>query len=336
MKHAFVTGATGLLGNNLVRALLAKNIEVTALVRSAEKAARQFPDVSLNWVEGDLCRPESYRAKLAECDCLFHTAAYFRDSLKGGKHWQALYDTNVKGTEDLLQAAYEAGIRRMVHTSSIAVLHGEQNQLIDETMSRPREDSDDYYRSKIMSEEVVNHFLDKHSDMFACFVLPGWMFGPGDIGPTSSGQFVMDYMQKKLPGVLPASFSAVDARDVAEHLILAVEKGRRGERYLAAGQHVTMGDLMNELAQVSHVPAPTKPIPLFMLRLIAQTQEIYHWLTKKPILLSQSSVNLIAREYLRTHFSHENSERELGATFRPLKETLNDVLQWYWQHGFLK
>ena len=143
-------------------------------------------------------------------------------------------------------------------------------------------------------------------------------------------------MQKKLPGVLPASFSAVDARDVAEHLILAVEKGRRGERYLAAGQHVTMGDLMNELAQVSHVPAPTKPIPLFMLRLIAQTQEIYHWLTKKPILLSQSSVNLIAREYLRTHFSHEKSERELGATFRPLKETLNDVLQWYWQHGFLK
>lgn len=333
--HAFVTGATGLLGNNLVYALLANNIQVTALVRSAEKAKKQFPNIPLNWVEGDLCNPESYRAKLVGCDCLFHTAAYFRDSLKGGKHWQGLYDTNVKGTEDLLQAAYEVGIRRMVHTSSIAVLYGERNQLIDETMSRPRNDPDDYYRSKIMSEEVVNRFLAKHPDMFACFVLPGWMFGPGDIGPTSSGQFVMDYMQKKLPGILPASFSAVDARDVAEHLILAMEKGRRGERYLAAGRHVTMHDLVKELEQVSHIPAPTKQIPLFMLRLIAQTQEIYHWLTKKPILLSKSSVNLIAREYLRTHFSHEKSERELGGTFRPFKETLSDVLRWYHQHNFL-
>ena len=142
-------------------------------------------------------------------------------------------------------------------------------------------------------------------------------------------------MQKKLPGILPASFSAVDARDVAEHLILAMEKGRRGERYLAAGRHVTMHDLVKELEQVSHIPAPTKQIPLFMLRLIAQTQEIYHWLTKKPILLSKSSVNLIAREYLRTHFSHEKSERELGGTFRPFKETLSDVLRWYHQHNFL-
>lgn len=119
-----------------------------------------------------MCEPDSYRAKLTGCDSLFHTAAYFRDSLKGGKHWQSLYDTNVKGTEDLLQAAYESGIRCMVHTSSIAVLHGKRDQLIDETMSRPRDDPDDYYRSKIMSDEVVNRFLAAHPDMFACFVLP--------------------------------------------------------------------------------------------------------------------------------------------------------------------
>ncbi|WP_416261339.1 SDR family oxidoreductase [Gibbsiella quercinecans] len=335
MNHAFVTGATGLLGNNLVRALLDRNIRVTALVRCAEKAKRQFANLPVTYVEGDLCHPESYRSALQGCDRLFHTAAYFRDSFKGGKHWQALYDTNIKGTADLLQLAWDAGIRRVVHTSSIAVLYGEQNQLIDESMSRDNKDKDDYYRSKILSEEVVSAFLEKHPDMFACFVLPGWMFGPGDIGPTSSGQFVIDYMQKKLPGVLPASFSLVDARDVAEHEILAMECGRRGERYLAAGCHMTMGELMNELAKVSNIPAPTKPISLLVLRLLAQGYEIYHRLTKKPVLLSKSSVDLMSREYLRTRFSHTKSQRELGCEFRPLDETLDDVLKWYQQHNFL-
>lgn len=335
MNHAFVTGATGLLGNNLVRALLAKKIKVTALVRSAEKAKKQFADLPVTYVEGDLCRPESYQRALQGCDALFHTAAYFRDSFKGGRHWQELYDTNVKGTADLLQSAWDAGIRRMVHTSSIAVLCGEKNQLIDESMSRSSKDKDDYYRSKILSEEVVRDFLKEHPDMFACFVLPGWMFGPGDIGPTSSGQFIMDYIGNKIPGVLPASFSVVDARDVAEHEILAMERGRRGERYLAAGRHMTMGGLMGELAKVSRVPAPTKTVPLLMLRVLAQGYEIYHRLTKKPVLLSKSSVELMSREYLRTNFSHDKSRRELGCKFRPLNETLSDVLQWYQQHNFL-
>ncbi|MFV9064800.1 SDR family oxidoreductase [Serratia fonticola] len=335
MNHAFVTGATGLLGNNLVRALLERGIKVTALVRSAEKGRKQFADLPVSFIEGDLCHPESYLTSLQECDCLFHTAAYFRDSFKGGKHWQELYDTNVKGTADLLQLAWEAGIRRMVHTSSIAVLQGEKNQQIDESMSRANTDQDDYYRSKILSEDVVREFLDKHPQMFACFVLPGWMFGPGDIGPTASGQFVIDYMHQRLPGVLPASFSVVDARDVAEHEIMAMERGRRGERYLAAGRHMTMGDLMDQLASVSNIPAPSKPIPLFILRLLAQGYEVYHRLTKKPVLLSKSSVDLMAREYLCTHFSHSKSSQELGCHFRPIDETLSDVLKWYRQHGFL-
>lgn len=335
MNHAFVTGATGLLGNNLVRALLDKNIHVTALVRSHDKAQRQFADLPVRLIEGDICRPESYQAALSDCDVIFHTAAYFRDSFKGGTHWQALYDTNVTGTENLLQCAWNAGIRRLVHTSSIAVLYGEQNQLIDESMSRNSDDKDDYYRSKMLSEQVVRTFLEAHPEMFACFVLPGWMFGPRDIGPTSSGQFILDYMQRKLPGVMPASFSVVDARDVAEHEIMAMMRGRRGERYLAAGRHMTMGTLMNEIAKVSHIPAPTRKVPLAFLRLLGQCFEIYHYITKKPILLSKSNVDLMAREYLRTHFSHEKSEKELGCEFRPLEETLSDVLNWYKENHYL-
>ena len=115
IKHAFVIGVTGLLGGQIVRTLVARNIEVSALVRSREKAAKMFGNLQIDFVEGDILQPESYRAGLKGCDALFHTAAFFRDALKGGKHWQTLYNTNVVGTKNLLQVAYEQGVRRVVH-----------------------------------------------------------------------------------------------------------------------------------------------------------------------------------------------------------------------------
>lgn len=334
MEYAFVTGATGLLGNNVVRALLKRNIKVKALVRSAEKAKKQFSGLSVEWVEGDMLNVDAFSHALQGCDALFHTAAYFRDSYKGGKHWQKLYDTNVTGTERLLQAAYDAGIRRAVHTSSIAVLKGNKDQVIDETMSRSEQEADDYYLSKILSEQKVQQFLAQHPDMFIAMVLPGWMFGPGDIGPTSSGQFLLDFVGQKLPGVLPGSFSVVDARDVAEHQIAAITRGRSGERYLAAGNHMDMKSIFQALSSVSGVKAPERKVPLFMLRLIALIYEGYYRITKKPVLISTSTVKLMAQEQDRTHFSHNKSSRELECQFRPVAETLTDTLDWYRNNNY--
>jgi dihydroflavonol-4-reductase len=329
MEYAFVTGATGLLGNNVVRALLKRNIKVKALVRSVEKARKQFGGLPVELVEGDILDIGAFSHALDGCDALFHTAAYFRDSYKGGKHWQKLYDTNVTGTERLLQAAYAAGIRRAVHTSSIAVLKGNRDQVIDETMSRSEREADDYYLSKILSEQKVQAFLSGHPDMFVAMVLPGWMFGPGDIGPTSSGQFLLDFVGQKLPGVLPGSFSVVDARDVAEHQIAAITRGRSGERYLAAGNHMDMKSIFQALSSVSGVKAPERNVPLFMLRIIALLHEGYFRITKKPILISTSTVKLMEQEQGRTHFSHQKSATELACKFRPVAETLADTLSWY-------
>ncbi|QKZ06403.1 SDR family oxidoreductase [Pseudomonas eucalypticola] len=329
MECVFVTGATGLLGSNTVRALLHRGIRVKALVRSQEKARRQFAGLPVEWVQGDLSCTEAFSHHLQGCDTLIHTAAYFRDSYKGGRHWQALYDTNVTATERLLSAAYAAGIGRAVHVSSIAVLHGRPGQVIDETMSRPEQGADDYYRSKILAEQVVQRFLRHHPDMKVTMVLPGWMFGPGDIGPTSSGQFLMDYVAGKLPGVLPGTFSVVDARDVALHLLAAAERGRSGERYLAAGVHMDMASLFKVLAEVSGVPAPQRQVPLALLRVIAAGHELYHRLSGKPVLISPASVRLMAQERGRTHFSHVKSRHELGCSFRPVEQTLADTLGWY-------
>ena len=335
MQSAFVTGSTGLLGNNLVRLLAEHGVRVKALARSREKASRQFTGVPVEIVEGDLLDVASFAPALAGCDALFHTAAHFRDSYKGGKHWNRLYAVNVEGTGRLLEAAYAAGVRRAVHTSSVAVLHGHAGQLIDETMARREADADDYYRSKILADRVVLAFLDGHPDMSVTLVLPGWMFGPGDVGPTSSGQLVMDFVRHKLPGRIPGSFSVVDARDVAQHEVAALERGRSGERYLAAGRHMTMDDLFPLLAEVSGVAAPTRRIPLAMLRALAAGNELYAGMFGKPVQVSRASVKLLAQEADRSHFDHSKSERELGCTFRPAAQTLADTVAWYRANGIL-
>jgi len=330
-----VTGATGLLGNNLVRELIADGWRVRALARSPQKAARQFAGLDLDIVTGDMLDVPAFAAALQGVDVVFHTAAYFRDSYRGGHHWDALKATNVEGTRALLQQAWDAGVRRFVHTSSIAVLRGAPGQITDETKLRDERDADDYYRSKILSERVVLGFLDTHPDFWAAMVLPGWMHGPGDIGPTSAGQTVLDVALERLPGVPPGSFSVVDARDVARAMILANLKGRRGERYLAAGRHMTMADLMPLIGEVTGAKAPTRHLPLPLLYLIAAGNEVYARVTGKPVLLSWAVARNMAREDGRSRYDPTKSKTELGLDYRPVRETLRDEVAWFRANGLL-
>ena len=330
---AFVTGATGLLGNNLVRLLISHGIQVKALVRSREKAEVQFSGLSVQIVEGDMRDVPGFAGHLRGSDVLFHTAAYFRDSYKGGRHRNELLQTNVRGTVALLSQAYSAGIRRVVHTSSTSVLTGSRRQLIDETMRRSTGDADDYALSKILSDQEIEGFLHQHPDMFICMVLPGWMVGPGDIGPTASGQLILDLMKRRLPGIPPATFSVVDARDVAEAMWAAAIKGRRGERYIAAGRHIEMSKLFALVEKLSGIPAPKRVVPMPLLYALASVNELWHFLTRKPTLISLSGVRLMARSRDRTHFNSSKSERELGICFRPLEQTISDTISWYRQNG---
>jgi len=183
-ETAFVTGATGLLGNNLVRLLRKEGVKVKGLARSREKALRQFGGLDgVEIVEGNLEKVSAFQATLSGCDALFHTAAYFRESYQGGRHWSKLSRINIDGTKAILEAARAAGIRRFVHTSSIAVLDAPRGALINETMRRLESDGDEYYRSKILTDKAVDEFLCANPEMFGVFVLPGWMHGPGDLGP---------------------------------------------------------------------------------------------------------------------------------------------------------
>lgn len=172
-------------------------------------------------------------------------------------------------------------------------------------------------------------FLARHPDVFGTFVMPGWMHGPGDMGPTAAGQFTIDYLKKALLGVLPSTVSFVDARDVAHIILAALEKGRRGEHYLAAGRHLHMRKVMLAHEGVTGIKTPRRNIPAALLWIITYTQEFRAKLTGKPALLSIATVRTMREEYERSRFSPEKTLRELHFRFRPVTETIRDEVAWF-------
>jgi nucleoside-diphosphate-sugar epimerase len=335
IRKAIVTGATGLLGNNLVRQLVAEGISVRALVRSPEKAKQQFEGLQVELAASDINHPETYAGALAGADVVFHTAAYFRDGFGGPQHAKHIYETNVTGTRNLLATAYAAGIRRFVHTSSIAALKGKPGQITDETMLRGPEDGNDYYRSKVQADREIETFLAAHPDAWACMVLPGFMVGPGDAGPTPSGRTVVDFVQKKFPGIPNAAFSVVDARDVADAMVRAATHGRRGERYLAAGTPMTIAEICAVLERVTGVPAPTRRVPDWMLFTVAAMQEGLARLTGKTALINRETVRLMKTERDYVLYDSSKTERELGVSFRPPEESWEAAYVWLREKGGL-
>lgn len=326
-KTAFVTGSTGLLGNNLVKELLNRGYKVKALSRSQKKADLQFQNLRVEIIVGDLNNVSSFQDHLKNVDILFNTAAYFRDNYKGGNHWNELYATNIKGTQILIEAAISSGVKNIVHTSSIAVLDGPIGAVIDETMSRDPSNADNYYRSKILSENAVRKLAQLHPEVKFTYILPGWMFGPGDLGPTSSGQLIQDYLQKKIPGIPPGTFSVVDARDVAFAHIQSAERGLSGERYLAAGFETDMGSLFKTIEKLTLVRSPKINLPYTFIYLIALLNEIYSSITKQPILMSLESVRLLKKEKGKTRFDGKKSEKHLNLIFRSFETTLQDTIK---------
>lgn len=160
------------------------------------------------------------------------------------------------------------------------------------------------------------------------------MLGPRDLGPTSSGQLIINFVEQKLPGILKASYNMVDARDVADIHLRAMKYGRSKERYLAVGRQVTMTELYQILEKITGVPAPKRKISPLFVKIYAQASELYHRLTKKPILVTNELAHLMAEEYLKSNFSFAKTESELGGQHRPLEESLADVVDWYRKHGY--
>jgi dihydroflavonol-4-reductase len=328
--RAFLTGATGLLGNNLARALRAEGHTVRALVRSETKARQLLADVGAELVHGDLEDVPGFAGALADCDVVFHTAAYFREYYTVGDHWPKLEAINVHATLALAEAAHAHGVRRLVHTSSSATigLRVDGSAGDEDTPPAPIASENLYFKSKVVAHQRLRE-LSGRLGLDVVQVLPGWMFGPWDAAPTASGRFVLDFLGGTLPAIPPGGMNAVDARDVAIGMIRAAEHGRAGNSYILGGPFTTLAGVADTLAQVTGLPAPRARISYRVARAYATFAEFWARFTGRPTLVTVAAVRAM---HAQLRVSSNKALRELGWRYRPLDETLRDEVAWYRAH----
>jgi len=325
--RALVTGSTGLLGNNLVRTLLDAGHEVWALARSKEKAQRELGDTVARVVLGDIRNVANFAYDLRGIDVIFHTAAYFREYYNPGDHSNAIELTNVKGTMELAQAAHAMGVRKMIYTSSASIigLQADRSPGDEQTPPWPGVAKNLYLDSKRRTEQLLGEF-SREKRFFVASTLPSWMWGPHDVGPTPSGQLVLDAIARKLPPMIPPGGSAVvDARDVVAGMLRIAENGCSGERYILSGSFVELGDLFASLAALTAATAPTRSIPFVAALALAIAAETWSRITHTASPMSVEAIRLMNA---RLHVTSAKAEKQLGAAFRPFSATLADTVSW--------
>jgi dihydroflavonol-4-reductase len=322
IMRAFVTGATGLLGSNLVKTLLEQGHEVRGLVRSPEKAQRIFADGKIDLVTGNVRDVATFAHALAGCDALFHTAAYFREYYQPGNHKAMLEKINVQGMIDILIAAEKHGVKKAVHISASGVIGRKPDGSAGDESTPPDEyaSSNLYFASKIQGELAISRFLKERS-LPVVMVLPSWMWGPGDWAPTATGKLVLDFVKQKLPGVVDGGSSIVDVRDVAQATIRAAHLGKSGERYIAGGTYYDFADVLATLERVTGVPAPKRKISYALSLAAGAGAETWARLTGGTALVTLAGVRTL---HAKIAVRSDKAINELSATFRPFQETVRD------------
>lgn len=334
VRTVFVTGATGLLGNNLVRQLVASGHHVRALVRSRDKAQRALAGLPVELVLGDMRDVPAFAPSLDGVDAVFHTAAYFREYYGPGDHEAEMMRINIDGTLALMREADARGVTHFVHTSSSGAVgmkpDGKPGD--EDTPPEPDQLENGYVRSKVEGDARIRAFVPTRA-LRLIEILPGWMWGPGDLGPTAAGQLVLDFTRRKIPVIPDGGGIVVDARDVASAMITCLTRAEHGARYVVGGSYQTIETLLRELEVQTGIVGPRRRIPFALLLSIAWFEELRVRLFGGTLLMSLQGLKMMHRKH---DVSSERARRELGVTFRPIAETVRDVLASYQAQGMVK
>jgi dihydroflavonol-4-reductase len=321
-----ITGATGHIGANLVRALIEKGRPTRCLVHVSTGAIEGL-DTEL--VRGDTCDVESLCHAFRGADVVYHLAACISLSMDD---WPRLEMINVGGTRNVIEACLRTGVRRLVHFSSIHALVQEPLEIpVDE--SRPLVDSEKYPpydRSKAAAEKEIRRGIEKGLD--AIIINPTGVIGPYDYQPSFLGEAILSMAQNRLPAMVTGGFDWVDVRDVVGGAMRAEAVAPAGATYLLSGHWVSMCDIAGMVAEITGVKNNRFVCPLWLARLGAPViQGVSRLSGKRPLY---TSVSLGALRSNR-HISHEKAARELDYQPRPFRETLADTLRWFEANGRL-
>ena len=328
-----VTGATGFVGSAVVRKLLADNKQVIVLSR-AHSNQSNLKDLPVEIRTGDLTNAQFLIEACANCDGLFHVAADYRLWTKNPRE---LYQNNVDGTRNLMVAAMEAGIEKIVYTSSVATL----GVFADGTISN--EDTpvslDDmvghYKRSKFLAERVVDELVRFHK-LPAIIVNPSTPIGPRDIKPTPTGRIIYDALRNKIPAFVDTGLNIAHVDDVASGHLFAFDKGKIGRRYILGGDDMSLQEILTTVAQYCGHRPPSIKLPRQVIYPIAWLGETWASLSNGPE--PRATIDGLKMSRKKMYFSSARAIAELGYRWRPAKESIVDAIEWFktHQHDLIK
>jgi dihydroflavonol-4-reductase len=327
---ALVTGATGFVGAAVVRRLMREGAELRFLTRAGSDTTN-IEGVTGERVIGDLGDPASLVRAVRGCTALFHVAADYRLWVPRPAE---IYRVNVDGTVALLRAAAEAGVERIVYTSSVAVLGLNRNGApADEATPAALGDMVGHYkRSKFLAEAAVRRLVAEE-EVPAVIVNPSTPIGPRDVKPTPTGRMVRDAARGKMPAYVDTGLNVVHVDDVADGHLLAYRKGAIGERYILGGTDMALGEILAVIADEMGRRPPRVRLPRRALYPFAYGAEAWARLvSKKEPLLTVDGLKMAAK---RMYFSSEKARDALGYAPRPGREALLHAVRWMRQSGML-
>jgi dihydroflavonol-4-reductase len=325
---AFVTGATGFVGAHLVRALLARGEGVRCLVR-ADSRRDNLAELPVEIAVGDLMDQAGLERAMRGCALVFHCAADYRLSGEAS----TLYRHNVDGTRNLLRAAAEVGVGRVVHTSSVGTLASTSDGVpSDETSPVDLGEMVGHYkRSKFLAEREAEGWAAQ--GLPVVIVNPSTPVGELDLKPTPTGKVLVDFLNRRMRAYVETGLNFIDVRDVAVGHVLAAERGRPGEKYILGRENLTLQRLFELLSVVAGIPAPRLKLPHWVPLAVAALEAPLARGLGRPPRVPLEGVRMARRKMF---FDAGKAVRELGLPQSPIEPALERAVAWFRARGYVR
>ncbi len=332
-----VTGATGFVGCHVVRKLLARRERVRVLIRP-RSPLQVLEGLDVERVTGDLTDRKSVRRAMEGCRRIYHVAADYR---LWAPDPAVLYQANVEGTRNILEAARAAGVERIVYTSTVGAVGiphdgggpGREAGLAgnEETPVALQDMIGHYKRSKFLAEREAAEAAK--SGVPVVIVNPSTPVGSMDVKPTPTGRMIVDFLNRRMPAYVETGLNLIDVEDVADGHLLAMEKGRVGERYILGCRNLTLKEILEKLSAVSGLPAPTVRLPRMAALALAAVSTGLSALTRRPPRIPLEGVRMTGKKMF---FDSSKAVRELGLPQNSVEEALRKAVTWFRRNGYVK